>query len=404
MNIITRSAAALAAGGLLAVGAAAAHADPPALISSASAACATAPDGRQSQVASLPAYTSAYPQTLNRITVNSSSGLNAWANWWISSVTAPGDVWWEVGGSARPGTLPDSAVVECSDGGAMNATFDKLAVPSTPTSFFGAMTPRPRSQQLTSTLAFNAPLAGTYRLSFDVTQGAISYKGSTISSHLDQDINTDAGEQRISVSTLDGPQARYTISVVALPVTVSNFAVQPNLAKQGAPLKIPYTLSGDATVTIRVLDAAGQPVRVLADQLAASRGDRSVRWDGIGLNGAPVPDGVYTIDLTVNDATGQPHGATAAVTLDRTAPAITMPSRVSRARAIVVPVADPTSGLRSAVLRVNGRAVARAVPAEGRIIYRPRGGFRRGARLRVTVTATDKANNTATVTRRYRAR
>jgi len=406
LNIIIKaSAAALAAGGLLAVTAATAPADPPALISSVSGACASAPDGPgQYQNLTFPSQPNSYPETLSRLAVNTISG-SALANFGILTGDAAGDVQWQLNGRWGP-TSQTNVNVNCPmSGGAISATFDILAVPTPPTSFYGAITPKSGGAGRTSTmLAFTAPAAGLYRLSFDVTQGAISYEGTQIASHLDKDSDLDAGLHVVEVRALDGPQARYTLTVTPLPVAMTGFAVQPDLAKQGAPLKIPYTLSGDAAVTIRVLDAGGQPVRVLADQLAAKKGERSVRWDGIGLNGAAVPDGVYTIDLVVSDATGQPHGSTATVTLDRTPPQVTMPSRLSRTRAIVVPVSDPTSGVKSAVLRVNGRSAARVVPAEGRIIYRPRGGFRRGARLQIAVTATDKANNTATATRRYRVR
>lgn len=400
MNAVTRSLAACAAVACAALAfTAPAQADAPAVIASASGACASSPDDRanQYQNLTLPALSAGYDQVLQRVSVNASSPANSWANWGVQSVHAAGDVTWMTGGQVRPGSVINTALT-CSAGGFINATFDLMAVPATPTSFSGAITPAAGSSQQTSQMAFIAPLQGQYRLTFDVSQGAISAEGTQITSHAEKDLSIPAGVQYINVAALDGPQARYTVSVAALPVTVSAFSVTPSLARQGAALKIPYTLSGDATVTVRVLDAAGQAVRVLADQLTAQQGDRSVRWDGIGANGTPVPDGRYTIDLTVTDAAGA-HTQTATVTLDRTAPLIQMPSRVTRSHAIVAVISDPVAGVKDAVLRVNGRKVASAVA--GRIIYRPRG-FGRGARLNVSVTATDKAGNTTSRDRRYK--
>ena len=60
--------------------------------------------------------------------------------------------------------------------------------------------------------------------------------------------------------------------------------------------RVRYTLPRAATVSLRVLDVLGKPVRVLARGQQAA-GEHTVRWDGRDDAGQPLPSGVYLIRL-----------------------------------------------------------------------------------------------------------
>ena len=88
--------------------------------------------------------------------------------------------------------------------------------------------------------------------------------------------------------------------------------------------RVQLGLLREANVTMRVLDAAAQPVAVL-HQATAPAGTLAVTWDG--RNGAAAwPDGDYAVKIDVADVQGalSPEQATLAVTVDATAPAIAL--------------------------------------------------------------------------------
>ena len=60
--------------------------------------------------------------------------------------------------------------------------------------------------------------------------------------------------------------------------------------------RVRYTLPRAATVSLRVLDVLGKPVRVLAGGQQAA-GEHTVRWDGRDDAGQPLPSGIYLIRL-----------------------------------------------------------------------------------------------------------
>lgn len=83
-------------------------------------------------------------------------------------------------------------------------------------------------------------------------------------------------------------------------------------------------LEQDSVITVAVLNAAGAPVRMLANAKAATKGAVSINWDGRDDSGELLPDGTYTIGLVAalasNPLIKQEEKVT--VILDSTAPAL----------------------------------------------------------------------------------
>ena len=67
-----------------------------------------------------------------------------------------------------------------------------------------------------------------------------------------------------------------------------------------------YHLDADTSdVKIEVLNSAGATVDVAAaDAQQSKAGDHAYVWDGRGLSGQALPDGVYTLRITTRDASG----------------------------------------------------------------------------------------------------
>jgi hypothetical protein len=285
---------------------------------------------------------------------------------------------------------------------------DWFETPSTPTSYAGV-----QSTGGFSVPTFVAPGAGQYVADVSVSQGAVQVspageivsapaQGQTVVTRgtLNFDV-TKSGVAGVVVKGLDGPPAIWSVTVRALPVALMGPAISPNQTRQGTTMTITYSTSGDANLTALVLDAAGRSVRKLAGGLPVSKGEHSLRWDGFNDAGNGVSDGVYRVQLSLRDNSDTPATKSATVVLDSSRPGIRVISakRLKRSRPLVVDVHDRTSGLRSATLTIGPRIVTRLVTGTRRIVYRPRGGWRRGARYRYTITAVDRVGNRRVLTR-----
>jgi flagellar hook capping protein FlgD len=75
---------------------------------------------------------------------------------------------------------------------------------------------------------------------------------------------------------------------------------QPNPFNVGTT--IPFTLTTDANVTVRVYDVTGRLVRTLAEYAPFSVGDNSVVWDGLANNGRKTGSGVYLVRVVAGKA------------------------------------------------------------------------------------------------------
>jgi hypothetical protein len=99
---------------------------------------------------------------------------------------------------------------------------------------------------------------------------------------------------------------------------LSGIAVRPTVISPNADgvddiAEIKYTLSRQATISIRVLDAAGQSHDLRVDQ-RRSKGQRTAYFGGV-INDRLLPDGEYTLLFEATDERGYTERAEAAITL-----------------------------------------------------------------------------------------
>ncbi|PWK13446.1 FlgD immunoglobulin-like domain containing protein [Tumebacillus permanentifrigoris] len=200
-----------------------------------------------------------------------------------------------------------------------------------------------------------APGTGTATLSYTlsenakVTSGIYNSAGALVKA-LDSNIAKTAGTIAL---TWDGkntagvfvPDGVYTLKInavdavgwTATPVSVT-ITAETGAAKFTAvtatpnPFKvtgtanatIAYTLSENATLTLKLYDANGTLVRTLVNAVATTFGPKSVLWNGKNDAGALVADGVYTYKLNATDSAGNVSSeATGTITTDKTAPTVT---------------------------------------------------------------------------------
>lgn len=180
------------------------------------------------------------------------------------------------------------------------------------------------------------------------------------------------------------------------PTPIEESFVQPAFSPvcrcPGARGAIRIRLHRADRVTVRIVDANGHTVRVLADRVRLPSGRTQLRWDGRAEDGARAADGQYRVDVHLNrpDRTFTlPH----TITLDTVAPSARLvsyePRRLRRNQRVRVAyrVSEPAHG----VLFVNGkrRVVTNTENRVAQLKWRPR---RRG-RFRLQLAGLDLAGN-----------
>lgn len=314
------------------------------------------------------------------------------------------DTVWTHGSELKAG-VPQEGYFVCLNNASLNYTVTQYDTPTAPTSFSGAVTPggeKPSAQRdFGSDLGYIAPGAAAYVADVTIAQGALRigdrYNGVTVASSKTINLGAHAaGEQVLSLTAIEGPQAIWKVTVRPLPVQLTGLAVALPRAQPGETNIVRYTTNGDTQITVIVMNRTGAPVRTLATALAVGPGNHTLTWDGTDQNGRLLNDGVYTIRLYSADPVGNLSNAQTSTLLDGTPPKIAFPrsTKLGPKQAIIVRVSDAGVGLRSAVLRHRGRVVSRLREGTGRIVYRPgRGRSWAPGRIRYTVTATDKVGN-----------
>jgi hypothetical protein len=314
------------------------------------------------------------------------------------------DTLWEFHNGRLPAGEAASGQVECEGApGAVPYTIDLFDAPTAPTSFSGAATPPPNAASGSNRLAFRAPAAGHYVADLKLSQGAVSLNNEgypetrsqsfASSGRFDLD-SLSTGTHSFYLTPLDGPQARWSLSIHALPVVLSALAFDHPFERPGQIATASYALDGDVTLSATVLNAAGQPVRALAANAPVSLGGHSLTWDGLDRTGSPVAVGWYTLAISYTDAAGNLGAARTSIAVDGAAPTATMisSSRLLRTHGLVIRVADNLSGVMSASLAVDGRKVRTLDSGQTQFTYMPSGGWRTGLHS-YSVTARDAAGN-----------
>ena len=321
-------------------------------------------------------------------------------------VTGGADTTWMVMPRMFAG-LNNSIWASCIGAGAGSLSAELYELPTAPANFAGALTQGAQAPAVAE-VAVRADRGGQYYANLTLQQGAVSLKREAFASpspvtfassgRYDLGINKAGELVAVHLEALDGPQAKWQIEIVRTPATVTGVAATPTLARQGAPVKVAYSVAGDTRVSANVLSASGKLVRSLGADFAASVGPHTLTWDGMDNAGRPVKDGAHKVMITTDESTA----GEATVVLDSTSPAISRvtPARLASKRALVVRVSDTTSGVRTAQLKVDGTVVRRLAPGTSSLLYRPAGGWRAGSH-QASVTATDGAGNRAQTTLRF---
>ena len=265
-------------------------------------------------------------------------------------------------------------------------SFDFSNTPSTPTTYTGTATYATRLSESTrglSRLFFVAPGAAQYVAELQLANGSLTLASDragtprVFASSGRFPLGTlPQGTHSLSLAANEGPQARWTVRIRALPVEISSTSVAPAIARPGRILTVRYTMSADATLDAHVVGPGGRQVRTSATKFPVQIGQRTLRWDGLDGGGRPVTNGVYQVKLNATDPSGSSAQAAAAVVIDRTAPVIRAVTRgrLGRSQGIVIEVKDPTAGVRSGLIALEGRPLMRIVPGKGRyVVIRPGG-------------------------------
>jgi serine protease len=88
-------------------------------------------------------------------------------------------------------------------------------------------------------------------------------------------------------------------------------------ATRSGGAQVVFTLSTEASVTIRVLNIAGRPVRTLAQERPCASGLNSLLWDGRSDAGLAAPAGAYLVSVQARNNSGAESRAVAVLPLRR---------------------------------------------------------------------------------------
>jgi FlgD Ig-like domain len=350
-----------------------------------------------------PAIAGTHPDPLVRLTAQAGPGMLVVYDDLIEHQQSFGGadtLWMPYQGTLGNGDVAQGRI-ECDfASGDVAYTVDFLDVPTTPTQFAGAITP----PSGLNGFEFLAPAAAHYVAELTLSQGVVVLNNSpygdgdfsqTFASSGQFDLGVlNRGGHGLSLRPLDGPQARWVLSIHALPVVLSNLTFDRQYERPTQITTASYALDGDVTLTATILNSSQQPVRTLAASAAIPQGDHSLTWDGLDGSGSPVADGSYALAVSYTDAAGNSGGARASIVVDGTPPTASMvsPARLPRTHGLVVQVADSLSGVKSASLSVDGTRVRVLGSGQTQFIYIPSGGWRPGTHS-FSVSATDNAGN-----------
>jgi hypothetical protein len=345
-----------------------------------------------------PATTSDHPAVLRRIRPQGGPGYIDG-----TSFGARGD-YWQVG-TALTTSQSNNLSFSCSGSAGFGATVEWFDQPTLPATFSGDAGPNGTG---TSEVRFTAPGTAQYVAQLTLTGGAVTlakgyrfgYPQQTFASSGTFQIGTlGTGTQTLDVVPADGPASHWTVRISALPVAVSGAKFDAAMMRCCDATSLNYTTSGDTNVTVSIVNAYGTSVRVLANDFAVSDGSHSLTWDGRDGGGNPVGDGVYTAVIARHDPSGA-SGTTysAPITVDSTAPTAAVSSaRVGLNDAVVVNVADASSGVDTASASVDGDFGGYLGNGSPTIVVdAPYSGWTAGSHS-LSVDVRDNAGNAATI-------
>jgi hypothetical protein len=113
--------------------------------------------------------------------------------------------------------------------------------------------------------------------------------------------------QGVTIPAATGQPAAgsFRIEMLSAAQTLTPQVVSLMASRTGAGVSIVYTLSADAQVSARMLNIAGRPVRSLVSDSAQSAGTNTLVWNLRSDGNAPVPGGVYLLEMSLATPEGQ---------------------------------------------------------------------------------------------------
>ena len=365
----------------------------------------TAPPGMAS-FASMP-QTQDHPDVMIRTQTHGAAGSITAAG--DTQTFAAGDTVWRpyAGGVAAGGT--GSGTVTCPAGDTPFGA-DFFDNPGVGKYLNGARTFTGAGQSDAFRVA--VPTTNPYMVEVSVDQGAITVTSESSSGRRSETFTENRnfalgtlspGTTLLTVAPEPGPQARYHLRLVRAPLQLYDLGRDRSAVQPGQSITQKFSFDGPATVTAVVLrvPSRGESVRTILRDEHFEPGLHAIRWDGLDDAGQPLPDGIYSLSIRYRDSDGVADDFSRRFGVDHLAPTVALVSTdvVGQGTPIALSVLDRGTGVKAAVLNVDGHRVARLRARSTRIAYRPRGGWRVG-RHTVAVTASDRAGNT----RRFRAR
>jgi len=145
--------------------------------------------------------------------------------------------------------------------------------------------------------------------------------------------NLAEGQHTVTVEATDNEgntsrrEWRFVVNLSA-PVEVTDLTLSPEPFSPNGDglddtLSISFRLSGDANLTVKVVDSAGNTVKTLSNEQPFSAGEHTLTWDGTTDSGEPAPDGEYTVQITATPRSRQQPLAQSIARLTRSPLSIT---------------------------------------------------------------------------------
>lgn len=288
-----------------------------------------------------------------------------------------------------PDGSPWSGTLDCSTATApLHYTIDWYDRPGVPATFSAEIPPG-----AASSFGFKAPEWADYAVSARPSDGLW-----LIDQYGEEPLPTSGA----AVFTVDGPYpddetivntgsttATFTLDLWELTPDLSGGSTAPIFTRGHVPVHLDFVPGDPGHVTARLLAPDRSTVlRTFLDETTNLR--FAIDWDFKDATGNPVPDGAYTIDVMDADLAGS-DDVPVQVTVDRAPPSISVfPSL----RTVRVSVTDLTSGLRNTQITLDGQTHSFGSTP----VVRFQAPATPGPHT-VTVSATDRAGNTASTTK-----
>ncbi|WP_456338005.1 FlgD immunoglobulin-like domain containing protein [Fervidibacter sacchari] len=153
---------------------------------------------------------------------------------------------------------------------------------------------------------------------YDIATRRFSYRST-------QNLSEGTHTVVVEATDLDGNTARkewqFTIRLGA-PVEITDLKVSPNPFSPNGDgiddvLNIHFRLSGDAVLTITVVDSQNNIVKTLANEQPFAQGEHDLTWDGKKDDGEMAPTGTYGVRIAIIREGRQTNVVEATVTADQ---------------------------------------------------------------------------------------